>query len=333
MSRSAGRLAVGPRGRIVTRSRSVEDMGEAVGELANPVTFTVNGALDVLRAVCEASEVSFDGAQVLQPPADNAMVVVPSIAMVARVGVDVSHRDRLARELRAASWLAERGVRTPTPAESAPCPQLTVASGRVITWWEYVPSQVHADRRGLMTILRVLHGLPTAGVDLPDFDPWARIENQLRAATGLTDDDQARLIGRWHELQSQWARSRWPSEPKVVIHGDAHTLNTLVYEGSVYLLDLEDIRLGPWQWDAITPLIHSRAGWIGPQDYRAAIDAYGRDPSGEDDVELLVAIRLLRMTCWMASRCGRESEVIDRVRRRIDYVEEPSLLVHKPDGF
>ena len=308
-------------------------MGEAVGELANPVTFNVDGALDVLRGVCEASGVSFDGAEVLQPPADNAMVLVPSVSMVARVGVDVSHRDRLARELHAASWLAEHGVCTPAPAESAPCPQLTVANGRVVTWWQYVPSQKHADRPGLMALLRVLHGLPTAGVQLPDFDPWARIENQLRAATGLSDEDQARLIERWYELQSLWARSRWPTESKVVIHGDAHTLNTLVYERSVYILDLEDIRLGPWQWDAITPLIHCRAGWIGRQDYLAAIDAYGRDPSGEDDVELLVAVRLLRMTCWMASRCGRESEVIDRVKRRIDYVEDPTLLVRKPTGF
>jgi Ser/Thr protein kinase RdoA (MazF antagonist) len=308
-------------------------MGETVGELASPVTFTADKALEVLRGICKEAGVSFAGAEVLQPPADNAMILVPSIGLVARIGVDVSHRERLERELHAASWLAKHGLPTPAPADSGPCPQLTVTQGRVVTWWQYLPSREHADLPGLMAALRVLHGLPTAGLRIAEFDPWARIENQLRAATGLSPSDQARLINRWNELRAQWAGSRWPSEPKVVIHGDAHTLNTLVYQGSVYLLDLEDIRLGPWQWDAISPLIHLRAGWIGQRDYQAAIHAYGRDPSSEEDIELLVGIRLLRMTCWMASRSGRESGVTARVRRRIDYVEDPSLLMRQPTGF
>lgn len=308
-------------------------MGETVGELASPVTFTARAALELLRGVCEASGVDFEGAEVLQPPADNAMVLIPSERLVARIGVDVSHRGRLERELQAAAWLTGRGLPTPIPVAVPPCPQLTVARGRVVTWWQYVPSREHADLPGLMTALRVLHDLPVAGLDIARFDPWARIENQLRAATGLSGADQARLVERWDSLRSMWATSRWSSEPSVVIHGDAHALNTLVYRGSVYLLDLEDIRLGPWQWDAITPLIHMQAGWIPIDEYRASIEAYGRDPSAEAEVELLVAIRLLRMTCWLASRSGREPGVVERVRRRIDYVEDPSLLVRRPAGF
>lgn len=308
-------------------------MGEALDELASPMTFTTAGALDVVRGVCEASGVSSENAEVLQPPADNAVVHVPSVGLVARVGVDVTHRERLDRELRTAAWLAEHGVSTPVPAESAPCPQLTVAHGRVVTWWEHVPSREHADRTDLMAVLRSLHRLPVSGIRLPAFDPWARVENQLRAATGLSETDRARLRRRWDELRVHWSQSRWASEPSVVIHGDAHVLNTLVYRGNVYLLDLEDMRRGPWQWDAITPLVHLLAGWIGPVEYQTAVAAYGRDPAGEEDVELLVAIRLFRMTCWMASRSGREAEVVERVRRRIDYVEDPTLLLRSPSGF
>jgi aminoglycoside phosphotransferase (APT) family kinase protein len=308
-------------------------MGETVDELASPVTFTAATALDILRGVCESSGVGFGGAEVLQPPADNAMVLVPSVSLVARVGVDVSHRERLERELHAAAWLAEQGLLTPAPARVPPCPQLTEVQGRVVTWWQYVPSREHADLPQLMSALRLLHDLTPSNLHLARFDPWARIANQLHAATGLPETDQARLVRRWHALRSRWAQSRWPSEPAVVIHGDAHVLNTLVAPEGVYLLDLEDIRLGPWQWDAISPMIHLRAGWISPRAYREAIDAYGRDPSAEEEVELLVAIRLLRMTCWMASRSGREPGVVERVRRRIDYVEDPSLLARRPAGF
>jgi aminoglycoside phosphotransferase (APT) family kinase protein len=308
-------------------------MTETVGELASPVTFTAAAVLELLRRVCESAGTDFAGAEVLQAPADSAIVLVPSVGLVARIGVDVGHRGRLEQELRAASWLSDQGLFTPAPAATAPCPQLTVAEGRVVTWWQYIPSREHASLHGLMATLRVLHSLPTAGLDTARFDPWSRVAGQIRAATGLSDADRARLAHRWDELRSLWTRSRWPSEPYVAIHGDAHTLNTLVHEGAVYLLDLEDMRLGPWQWDTLTPLVHLRARWISADDYRAAIEAYGADPRAEDEIELLVAIRLLRITCWLASRTGREPAVIPRATRRIDYVEDPSLLIRRPSGF
>jgi len=308
-------------------------MNETVGELASPVTFDAAAVLELLRRVCESAGTDFAGAEALQAPADSAIVLVPSVGLVARIGVDVSHLGRLEQELRAASWLSDQGLFTPAPAAAAPCPQLTVSEGRVLTWWQYVPSREHASLPDLMATLRVLHGLPTTGLDIDRFDPWARIAGQIRAATGLSEADRARLLRRWDELRALWTQSRWPSEPYVAIHGDAHTLNTLIHGGTIYLLDLEDMRLGPWQWDTLTPLVHLRARWISADDYRAAIDAYGADPRDEDEIELLVAIRLLRITCWLASRTGREPAVIARARRRIDYVEDPSLLLRSPAGF
>lgn len=98
--------------------RSVAAVSEPESELASPVTFTADAVLDLLRGVCEASGVDFRGAEVLQPPADNAMVLVPSVDLVARIGVDVSHHGRLEQELRALRGSASRACiprRPPMP--------------------------------------------------------------------------------------------------------------------------------------------------------------------------------------------------------------------------
>lgn len=297
------------------------------------MTFNSAGALEVLRAVCALAAISDEDATVLQPPADNAMVALPKLGLVARIGVDTSHLARLNQELHVATWLADSGLPTPRPASSPPGRQLAIKQGRVFTWWEYLPSQTHTDLPGLMRLLRHLHVLRDPRPDIAVFDPWARIPGQIAAAEGLASLDRARLRRRWEVLRGRWVSSRWSSEEQVVIHGDAHLQNTLVYRGRAFLLDLEDVRLGPWQWDAISPLVHRRAGWISDVEYRAAVEAYGLDPADESDIELLVSIRMLRMTCWLASRTGREPELAGAVRRRIQSLQDSNPLGQWASGF
>jgi Ser/Thr protein kinase RdoA (MazF antagonist) len=287
----------------------------------------------VLHAVCVSASISDEDATVLQPPADNAMVALPKLGLVARIGVDTSHLARLRQELHVATWLAQNGLATPKPATSPPTRQLAVEQGRVFTWWEYLPSRTRTDLPGLMRLLRHLHGLRDPHPEITTFDPWARIAGQIAAAEGLAARDHALLRRRWEVLRGRWSRARWPNEDHVVIHGDAHLHNTLVYRDRPFLLDLEDVRLGPWQWDAISPLVHRRAGWISDTEYREAIEAYGREPADEPDIELLVSIRMLRMTCWLASRTGREPELVGAVRRRINTLQDSNPLGQWASGF
>lgn len=297
------------------------------------MTFNSAGALEVLHTVCASAAVSDDDATVLQPPADNAVIALPKLGLVARIGVDASHLDRLRQELHVATWLAQNGLSTPRPATSPPSRQLTIEQGRVFTWWEYLPSRTRTDLPGLMRLLRHLHGLRDPRPQISRFDPWARIPGQIAAAEGLVALDRARLRHRWEVLIGRWSRSRWAAEEQVVIHGDAHLRNTLVYRGRPFLLDLEDVRLGPWHWDAISPLVHRRAGWISDAEYRKAVKAYGQDPADEADIELLVSIRMLRMTCWLASRTGREPDLVGAVRRRIDTLQDSNPLGQWSAGF
>lgn len=290
------------------------------------MTFTAKGALDVLRTALAPTAVILGEAKVLQEPADNAMIALPNLGLVARIGVDEGHTDRLRQELRVASWLVDNGLPTPAPAVSGPTAQCALVEGRVITWWEYLPSREHADLPDLMRLIRDLHSLAEPRPEIAAFDPWARVVGQIAAAQGLSEDDRDLLRRRWEELRARWARSRWPHEPPVVIHGDVHVLNTLVHQGKAVLLDLEDVRLGPWQWDAISPLVHYRAGWIDEAEYRAALASYGRDPACDPEVELLVSVRMLRMTCWLASRTGREPELAGKVRHRIENLHDSNPL-------
>lgn len=290
------------------------------------MTFTAAGALDVLRTALAPIAVEPGEATVLQEPADNAMIALPSLGLVARIGVNESHIDRLRQELRVAAWLLENQLETPAPAQSGPTPQCALVDGRVVTWWEYLPSREHADLPDLMRLIRALHALAEPRPRIAVFDPWARVAGQIAAAQGLTERDRDRLRRRWEELRGRWAHSRWPHESPAVIHGDVHVLNTLVHRGRAVLLDLEDVRLGPWQWDAISPLVHFRAGWIGEGEYRAALASYGRDPACEPEVELLVSVRMLRMTCWLASRTGREPELVGAVRHRIETLHDSNPL-------
>lgn len=260
------------------------------------------------------------------------MVLVPSINLVARIGVDVTHRSRLAQELRVARWLKAKDVSTAQPAVDGPCPQLTETGGRVVTWWEYLPSAVFATLSQLMAALRTMHGVRGPFPQVAHFDPWARVAHQLAAATGLPSTDLQRLHRHWGTLRASWDSSRWPHEPRVVIHGDAHTRNTLVFQGKVHLLDLEDTRLGPWQWDLTTPLVHLRLGWIDEVDYHNAVVGYGLDPSGQAEIDVLIAIRLFRMTCWLASRTGREPQIVPMVQQRIASLEDHRLLTQWSPG-
>jgi aminoglycoside phosphotransferase (APT) family kinase protein len=296
-------------------------------DTAESGTFTAQAALQIVEELCSSAGVTHADATVVQPPADNATIILPSAGLVARIAVDVTHLPRMRKELDVAAWFADRGVPAVRLAPSPPGGQLTIHRGRVVSWWRYLPSSERATTEQLAAALRRVHDQPGPAPAIGRLDPFARIDHQIAAATGLDERERRRLHQHRNQFAERWAASPWPHHaPQVLVHGDAHVYNSLILEGQVHLLDFEDTALGPWPWDLATPVMYQRIGWMSPAELDATISAYGRDPQQIADFDLLVSIRMLRATCWYASRSGREPHVLDQVRLRIASLSDPSLL-------
>lgn len=288
-------------------------------------TFTVEHAITTLLKAVGDAELSPDDLRLLRAPADNAVIAIPNRGLVARVAVSTAHRDRLARELAVADWLAERHIRAIEPAAPAPTPQLVIVDGRVISWWTYLPTTQRGSYSDLGLLLRALHHQPPPWPTLPALDPWARVPHQISAAIGLPVADRQTLHRHWQQLRHRWDASRWPHEPGVVVHGDAYPGNTLYWQTETYLLDFEDACIGPPAWDVASVLGAATVGWIDADVYAQFCNRYGADLRTEPEIDLLVDIVLFRRTCWYASRTGREPAVIPVVRHRIATLADPSL--------
>lgn len=288
-------------------------------------SFTVANATQTLLKALGDLDVAAADLKLLRSPADNAVIAIPKFGLVARIGVSQAHTERLARELKLATWLNTRGIPAIRPAAETPTPQLTVLDQRVVTWWEYLPSTTRGSLADLGALLSKLHSQPKPWPNLPPLDPWARVAQQLSAATGLPGSDLMLLRQHWDDLRVRWASSRWPHEPGVVIHGDAYTGNTLRLNDTTYLLDFEDARIGPPQWDAAYVVSSLQLGWTTSDDYDGFCNAYGADIRDQTEFDLLVDIVLFRRTCWYASRTGREPRLVEAVRHRVATLANPHL--------
>ncbi|WP_080636081.1 phosphotransferase enzyme family protein [Salinispora mooreana] len=281
-------------------------------------------AVELVDKVVTEAGYRTDGIALLRPPADNAMVAISPIGLVARVGVDIAFRERLANEARVARWLKARGMPAVQPAEMPGLSQLDIIDGRVFTWWTYLPQDGSATVRDLGRALRRLHEQGPRWPHLPTLDPWARVASQLETAT-LPDGDANELQRHWRRLTLRWQRSGWSHRAASVIHGDAHRGNILISQGVGYLLDFEDTRLGPPEWDLAYVIASARVGWLSASEIDAFWHEYGPMPDHDADFELLVDIAQFRRTCWLASRLPFEPKLLDQVRHRIATIVDPGL--------
>jgi Ser/Thr protein kinase RdoA (MazF antagonist) len=290
-------------------------------------SFTVERAQEVLsKALARSGNHAVDDLRPLGAPADNAIIHVPELNVVARIAVDQTHRARLAREIDTATWLCDRGIPTVIPARKAPTPQLEVLDGRVISWWDYLPSTDRGSLAQLGDLLRRVHAEPNPPLD-NRLDPWARIDHQIQsAAQALPAEDIDILIREQDRLRSRWHASDWANAATSAIHGDAYTGNTLVVDGQAHLLDFEDSAIGPPAWDVASVLGAFQLGWLDVADYDDFCRGYGSDLSDLPGVDVLVDIILFRRCAWFASRASREPSVIEAVRHRVHTLSLPHHL-------
>ncbi|MFJ5984482.1 phosphotransferase enzyme family protein [Lentzea sp. NPDC092896] len=217
------------------------------------------------------------------------------IARIARV-------DRLAvarKEIEVARWLTGVGLPVVRPIEDIDQP--IVVRGHAVTFWHELPPHNYASRVELATVLRELHTLPAPGFDLPKLDPFEGLARLIDSASSTAGGEQDFLRSHLAQLQAQY--TALPAGlPQCVVHGDAWPGNIArTHDGSLLVLDLEQIAVGPPEWDLLhTAISHATVGIVPEREYQDFCRKYGLDVTDWQGYPVLRDIRELRLALFAA---------------------------------
>lgn len=217
------------------------------------------------------------------------------IARIARV-------DRLAvarKEIDVARWLASAGLPAVRPIDDIDQP--IVVRGHAVTFWHELPPHHNASRVELAAVLRALHMLPVPDFELPRLDPFEDLAGLIDSASGKTDADRDFLRDHLAELAARY--TTLPAGlPQCVVHGDAWPGNVArTQNGSLLVLDLEQVSIGPPEWDLLhTAISHATVGMVPEREYLDFSSTYGLDVTHWPGYPVLRDIRELRLTLFAA---------------------------------
>lgn len=190
--------------------------------------------------------------------------------VVARVGRSPAATATARREVALGRWLADStDVPVASPVDIA---QPVIVEGHPVTFWEEIPDPSEATIPELAGTLRAFHAIDAAEVpddiDLPELDPFNRVERRIEAAP-IPEQQRSALRSVYSELVDAWDGVTF-NLPRGPIHGDAHTSNLLRgSDGRLALIDLEDACMDPREWDLAMMGTYSKSlGWVDPATYR-----------------------------------------------------------------
>jgi hypothetical protein len=120
-----------------------------------------------------------------------------------------------------------------------PTPAVRQSDDAHVVCFDYIQPDKPASLEAMLSTRTQLHRMPTAG--LARFDPFLRIRPRLEAAPSTI---RALVAG----LATKDATLGWPA--KAVVHGDFHPGQVIRDQaGKVWLIDLDDLALGPVEVD------------------------------------------------------------------------------------
>ena len=103
------------------------------------------------------------------------------------------------------------------------------------------------------------------------------VKHYLLAYKGaaLTEPQREALRGEWSAIVDELA-----SEPRVLCHRDYHSRNLMLHDGSLYIIDFQDARMGPDTYDLVSLLRDSYVD-LSPQQVDGLIAYFLAHKSGE----------------------------------------------------
>jgi len=269
-------------------------------------------ALAAAQAVARAHGVACDEA-VLIAAGSNALVHLKPAPVVARVmtGTAVLHDDAepwLAREVAVGAFLAERTDLVVPPSDILP-PGPYEQDGLWMTLWKFVPQDEQAPPPEPRELGRSLRGLHAALADFPgDLAPLSEIRDwlerllgELRPSASLTQREIDRLRFDLDAVAPAVFVSALPAQ---ALHGDVSIGNLLRTDsGGLLWNDLEDVCVGPVQWDIAGLVASARARGHSATFVEELLAGYGEP--GAEGLEAFLEAHALYDVIWQAFAARR----------------------------
>ena len=180
------------------------------------------------------------------------------------------------------------------------CTEVIESQGYVATAWPLgKPRNDPAAFREFGAALRSFHDLEFSA-DLTRLDLKSSIQKRLKILTecGVSNgdisvlDDLASAVYAAHDLMVV--------SGDTVLHGDAYIGNVVEYSGELFLIDLDDVCIGPWQYDLI-PTAVTAYRFAQQHEYELLLDGYGNAIEDWKFLDHALRIRELTMTTWLGT--------------------------------
>ena len=286
--------------------------------------FSVDRVVEVARAAARAAGLDGSDPELIRI-GENAILRLPG-AVILRIGRGPQSFDLARREITVARALERAGANVVRAFPDVEQPLLL--DEYPVTFWQEVAGPLQEPTVAeLGAALRRLHGA-VVDVELPRLDPWDRTADRIEKVP-ISDDERDVLRQAYRTCADQWPS--FVSElGEGLIHGDAH-LGNLVKgsNGSVVLVDLDSICIGPREWDlAPTGLSTKVLHWITSDDYAGFVRNYGYDITESASFELLARMREVRMTAWIAQLAKESDRLAREVSHRIACLADPEMPRH-----
>jgi aminoglycoside phosphotransferase (APT) family kinase protein len=273
-----------------------------------------------LLNACAAAGLDPAGADLVRL-GENAIYALARVPVVVRIARSMRSLEDARKETRVAQWLQEvefpaarlAGLDLP----STPI----VIDEHPVTFWERIDTAGPPPRSAdLGRLLRRLHDLePPARLELPKFNPFARVASRLRNAPPSVDTAEVQYLEELFErLRPEFATLHFRF-PFGATHGDAHQGNLLrTTTGQVVLIDFEAFSYGPREWDlSLTAAYRYAFNWLDDAEYKSFTTEYGYDVASWDGFPVLRAIRELGMTSWIMQLVDSDPHIEEEFSQRI----------------